>query len=111
MKRPRRNGVGSTGGGSPVDHGGDETAGAGADAEAVARAAGGDKKAGQGVDRRNDRDRVGHHVDHAAPAFGDLAIAKDREGLGHALLRAIEDIGVGLGVEHAHRLERRFLVQ
>ncbi len=111
VKRVRRNGVGSTQGRIARDHVGDELSRARADAKTVTRKAGRDKKSRHAVDRRDHRDRIGHHVDHPAPALGDGHIAEQRKGLGDCGLGAVEDIGVGLGIEHAHRFERRSFVQ
>src|SRR5258708_4795147 len=59
---------------------GDEPPGARADAEAVAREASGDEEAGNRVDRRNDRHRVGHHVDEPGPVLDDPRLAEHLEG-------------------------------
>src|SRR5215467_1431123 len=93
------------------DHVGDELAGPGPDAEAVAGKTGGDEEAGQALDRRDHRYRIGHHIDHAAPALRHFRVAEQRKGLGDSAARAIYDEPVGLGIEDADGFEGRFLVQ
>ncbi len=51
---------------------GQKPPGARPDAEAMAGEAGADEEARYRVDRRNDRDRIRHRVDHARPALRDL---------------------------------------
>src|ERR1700730_15173922 len=93
------------------DHVGHQLAGARSDAEAVAGKPSRDKESRQALDRRDHRDRVGHDVDHAAPAFRNDRVAEHREGLGGGVARAIDDEAVGFGIKYPHRLERRSLVQ
>ena len=70
-----------------------------------------DEEPRQGVDRRDDRDRVRHHIDHAAPAFRDRDIAECRKAFGDAGAGPLQHERIRLRVKHPHRLERRLSVK